>query len=211
MGHTYIWALFNQLLANEEMCMSETIELLRKIAENTGGNSSLWIAAISAGAALGGAGIGAFVSYLGLRSNRLIESEKIRAGLIATERLRWLKELREKYSSYFARIDVQLTHLQRPIKPGEEAAFQESLDNFSQYVIEHSNMIMVMLNPEDEEQLALRRSVLESQQFFMANLAKKKLGELDLDMDQYIAIKDRSLGAIAAIGNETWSQIKNLE
>lgn len=191
--------------------MCSTIELLQQIASNTSSNDSVWIAGISAFSALLGAGIGAGVSYLGVRSNRMLEEKKLKAGLIATERLRWLRELRERFSTFFTQLDMQYNLIKRPVQKEDAKNFQKTLDEYSLSISEQSHLINLMLNPEKPEQFALRKAINDAKAFFLKCLAEKGLEAKDFDDSVYAEIQERALGSITGIGIETWKQVKNLE
>lgn len=190
--------------------MATALELLQQIASNTSTDESINIALISAGAALFGATIGAVVSYLGLRISRDIEMRKLKAGLIATERLRWLQDIRERFSSFYGGMDIQFNLLKRPVTAGPEA-FQEILDGYSKSIAEQCNRITLMLNPAKKRQAELRQALSDAQLFFLKCISVKTLAAADFDDDAYAAIRKRAFNAITDIGIETWRQVKELE
>lgn len=191
--------------------MNSKLELLQQIATNTGSDDSIYVALISGGSALLGATIGAGISYLGLRVNRDLEVKKLKVSLVATERLRWMRELRERFSTFFAKLDMQYNLIKRPVRRDKGEEFQRMLDEFSAAISEQSHMITVMLDPGIPQQLELRRAINEGLAFFLECIAKKQFDEMSFDDGAYTAIKDRALLAISQIGSETWSRIKELE
>lgn len=188
--------------------MPNEIELLKQANDTT-----VMIALIVAGSAM----LGSFIQYLVSRDSNKITADKIKADLISTERLRWLQELRNRYSIFCALLDSQISFLERPIHEGEIQNYQKSIDEFSRKLSEHSCMILTLLNPDKTEQLKLRESIMDCQHFFIENLKNKQsvrngqLEGLDMDMEKYIKIKDKSLIALTVIGKETWSKIKELK
>ena len=191
--------------------MSLKLELLQQIVANTGRSDSIHVALISGGSALLGATIGAGISYLGLRISRDLEIKKLKASLVATERLRWMRELRERFSAFFTRLDMQYSLIKRPVQRDQAAEFQRILDEYSSTISEQSHMITVMLDPEIPEQLELRCAVNDALSFFLGCVAKKEFDAMSFDDCAYADIKDRGLIAISKIGSETWGRVKELE
>lgn len=104
--------------------MPTELELLQKIAENTS-NSSMHIALVAGGSAVAGALASALLSYFGIvrtiRAQTLIERQKLQATVVTTERLRWLQDLRAKVAAFYAQIEMQLSHLERPVSAVQAA------------------------------------------------------------------------------------------
>ena len=190
--------------------MATEMELLQQIANNTRGDDSIMIALVSAGAALLGATIGAVVSYLGLRISRDIEMRKLKAGLIATERLRWLQDIRQRFSSFYSDLDMQFNLLKRPVTQGHKE-YQEMMDVYSKSVSEQCNRIVLMLNPAKPKQADLKQALNGAQAFFLECIAKKTMSAADFDDLEYARVKTRAFDAITDIGTETWEQVKGLE
>lgn len=190
--------------------MAAELELLQQIANNTSTDDSVSIALISAGAALLGATVGAVVSYLGLRINREIEMRKLKAGLIATERLRCLQDIRQRFSSFYSDFDMQFNLLKRPATQGREA-FQETMDAYSKSISEQCNRIILMLNPAKGKQAELRLALDDAQSFFLNCVSTKTMAASTFDDAKYAAIKTRAFNALTDIGIETWKQVKGLE
>ncbi|MCP4148533.1 MAG: hypothetical protein GY757_12375 [bacterium] len=67
--------------------MNEVMRLLTEIAKNTGGNTTVWIALITALSTVFGASITAYFAY---KNAKEVEYKKIRAEIVTKERLRWL-------------------------------------------------------------------------------------------------------------------------
>lgn len=191
--------------------MSSKLELLQQIVANTGRSDSISVALISGGSALLGAAIGAGISYLGLRISRDLEIKKLKASLVATERLRWMRELRERFSAFFTRLDMQYSLIKRPVQRDQAAAFQRTLDEYSSTISEQSHMITVMLDPGIPEQMELRRAINDALSFFLECVARKEFDAMSFDDGAYTSIKDRGLIAISKIGSETWGRVKELE
>lgn len=190
--------------------MATELELLQEIARNTSSDDSISIALISAGAALLGATVGAIVSYLGLRINRDIEMRKLKAGLIATERLRWLQDIRQRFSSFYSDFDMQFNLLKRPVTQSREV-FQETMDVYSKSISEQCNRIILMLNPAKAKQAELSQALNDAQSFFLDCVSTKKMAAATLDDAKYAVIKTRAFNALTDIGKETWKQVKGLE
>jgi hypothetical protein len=192
--------------------MATELELLAQIVHNTSGKDlPLEIALVSAGAALLGATIGAVVSYLGLRNARNIETKKLKAELIARERLRWLQDLRQRLSTFYSDLDMQYNLLKRPVDPKDVASFQTLLDSFSKTVSEQCNLLILMLNPRKPKQEKLRIALNDAQGFFLKAIGQKQLAAAAFDDRLYAAIKTSAFDAATEIGIETWKQVKELE
>lgn len=190
--------------------MATELELLQQIANNTSTNDSVSIALISAGAALLGATVGAVVGYLGLRITRDIEMRKLKAGLVATERLRWLQDIRQRFSSFYTDLDMQFNLLKRPVTSSLEA-FQETMDVYSKSISEQCNRIILMLNPAKVKQAQLRQALNDAQSFFLDCVFTKTMAASAFDDAKYATIKTRAFNALTDIGKETWKQVKDLE
>lgn len=190
--------------------MTTELELLQQIARNTSTSETQAIAFISAGAALLGAFIGAFVSFLGILVNRNIELKRLKAGLIAAERLRWLQDIRQRLSSFYSDLDMQFNLLKRPVSDGPKT-FQQTMDTYSKSVSEQSNRIILMLNPEKKEQGELRKAINDAQTFFLKCISSKTMAEASFDDDMYASIKTRAFDSLTAIGRQTWKQVKDLQ
>lgn len=119
--------------------MPTELELLQKIAENTSSNTSMHIALVAGGSAVAGALASALLSYFGIvrtvRAQTLIERQKLQATVVTTERLRWLQDLRAKVAAFYAQIEMQLSHLERPVGAIQAAKYQETLDALSMEVM----------------------------------------------------------------------------
>jgi hypothetical protein len=191
--------------------MANELELLQQIAHNTSTKDPVWIAVVSAGAALLGASIGALVSYLGLRASHKIERAKLKADLISRERLRWLQDIRQRLTSFYSNLDMQYNLLKRPVTHATVAAYQSELDAYSKTVSEQCSFIVLMLNPAKPKQRELRVALNDAQAFFLECIAKKTLSAATFDDLRYQTIKTCAFDAATAIGIETWAQVKALE
>lgn len=110
--------------------MGDALPLLKQIADNTANHEAMWtIAAITGGTAIVSSLITALfafyttkrtiahqkdVEYNKLEANITTEEAKLKANILATERLRWLRDLRDKFSDLYANLDMQLTILNVP-------------------------------------------------------------------------------------------------
>jgi hypothetical protein len=191
--------------------MDESIQLLQKIADNTAHDNSMWVAIIAGGAGVLGATLTALFSYLIARKTQQTEEKRLRASVVTTERLRWLQDIRQRLSHYFVQMDMQYNYLHRPIPPGEKAAYQETLDNFSNEVNEQCNIIFLMLNPEKENQNNLRTAVQDGLRFIRECVKMKNSGSSSFDDNLYKAIKQKAFDSLTIIGIETWDRIKRLD
>jgi hypothetical protein len=191
--------------------MDRTIALLQIIADNTSRDITVGVALISGIAALLGAAIGGIGGYLGARRSALsqerIEGARMRVNIITAERLRWLQDIRQRLSHLYVEMDMQYSFIKRPVAPGSAAATQAEHDAMSRKVMEQSHMITLMLNPENEQQAALRHALQEAQAFIMA--AFRNYGrEVERADETYLRIKQSAFDALTRIGSETWAKIK---
>lgn len=195
--------------------MCDVMQLLQQIADNTASDNSLWIAVVSGGAAVLGAGVTAIFSYFVSKktaeSQQQIESKKLHATIITTERLRWLQDIRQRLSHLYTQIDMQYNHLKRPIQPGQQANAQAEFDKFSMEIMEQTNNITLMLNPSDPNQGKLAQSLQDKQTFLLQCFTQRSAGTVQFNDPQYAAIKQAAFDALIGIGSETWKQIKGLE
>ncbi|WP_346205698.1 hypothetical protein [Aeromonas salmonicida] len=196
--------------------MSTISELLIQISENTKpDNSAIWVAAISSTSAILGAGIGAFLLYRGtskqIETQIEIEETKLKVGLITTERLRWLQELRTRSSEFYADLDMNYSLLKRPANLKENLSFQTQGDEISQRVMVQCNNIMLLLNPEKEHQNTLRESCNNAMIFILECVSQRNRGIFKFNDDAYSSIKTVHFDALTKIGSETWQKIKALK
>ncbi len=196
--------------------MHETTELLRQIAEHTKpDNKAIWVAAISSASALIGAGIGAFLLYRGtskqVESTNKIEEKKLQANIITTERLRWLQELRQKSSEFYANLDMNYSFLKRPINPQDNPEYQEKADEIAKEVMVQCNQIILLLNPKKPHQEAMRKSCNDALANFQYCVGERNKGNFNFDDNKYAKIKTDFFNSLTEIGIETWSQIKQLK
>ena len=173
------------------------------------------VAFISAAAgvlgALVGASAGFVTAWLKARSDRELETKRLRANLIAAERLRWLQDIRQRFSTLYQHLDMQYNVLKRPTNPQQQAATQQLLDEFSSTVISESNMITLMLNPEKPDQAALRNALDAAQHFMLAVFLQASAGITNFDDQQYRSLKQAAFDAMTRLGVQTWKQVKDLE
>jgi hypothetical protein len=192
----------------------EVIRLLKLIAERTSHDNPAWVALISAGSAVLGAAVVAVFSYLTGRrsadSQERIEKARLHANLITTERLRWLQDIRTRSSHLFAQMEMQYSHLKRPVT-GSAAEIQEKIDAYSMRVMEETNIIYLMLNPDKPDQLAVRKALQDAQRFLLDCFAKKNEGQTAFDDDRYRVLKQTAFDSLTSIGIATWARIKELE
>lgn len=190
--------------------MEDSVQLLQKIADNTSHDDSWWIALISGGAGVLGAGLTAFFSYRMAIKAQHVEEKRLRAEIITTERLRWLQDIRQRLSHFYVQLDMQYNYLKRPIPDGKFADYQERVDTFSNQINEQCNVMTLMLNPEKVHQADLRK-VLHEAIGFLRKCTKLKKSEINFDDVHYTKIKQTAFDSLVAIGVETWDQVKRLE
>ena len=173
------------------------------------------LAALIAGAAgVLGAFAGALVSFLVAReksrSDLSIESQRLTANVVATERLRWLQDIRQRLSVFYQQLDFQYNHLQRPTPPNQQANKQQLLDEFSAEVMTQCNMITLMLNPGKPDQAALRVAVDKGLQLVRENFNSPPPKSPGFNSSEYTENKRAAFDSMTKIGIETWKQIKSL-
>lgn len=190
---------------------TQTLQMLQEIAHNTSRDPSVWIAIVSGVAALIGAAIGSVGGYFAATRTALsqekIEGARLRGDLITAERLRWLRELRQRLSQLYAELDMQFSLIQRPVREGAEAAIQAEHDSISRKVMEQANMITLMLNPAKDHQETLRRSIREVQAFMAVAFANYGRTAQPAN-NTYTNLKTAAFSALTQIGVDAWTKIK---
>jgi hypothetical protein len=177
--------------------------------------SSLGIALIAGASGVLGALAGAlaslFVAQLNSRSQLQIETTRLRANLIAQERLRWLQDIRQRLSKLYRTMDMQYNTLKRPVGEGEKAQVQQTLDTMAAEVMEQTNVVNFMLNPEKDDQAALRNSIQAALQFLLDCYNETTAEAQTFDDVRYQSLKRTAFDAMTRIGIRTWRQIKELQ
>lgn len=195
--------------------MTCSLQILQQIADNTAHDNSVWVAAVSGGAAVLGAFAGALVSYIVARraaeSQLQIETARLRATVVTTERLRWIQDIRQRLSQLYRQMDMQYNHLKRPVPQGQSAQVQQTLDTLSAEIMEQSNVITLMLNPNKPEQAALRDALQQAMSFLSECFNKKSEGTAIFNDPRYASIKQVAFDALTSIGIQTWDRIQKLE
>ena len=193
-------------------------QLLQQIADNTARDDSLWIAAVTGGAAILGAGVTAIFSYFMAKktaeTQQHIETKRLYATIVTTERLRWLQDIRQRLSHLYTQLDMQYNQLKRPVQQGQQVNAQAEFDKFSMEIMEQINNITLMLNPlnpNDPYQGKLAQSVQDKQAFLLQCFAQRSTGSVHFNDSKYTEIKQTAFDALIGIGVETWKQIKELE
>jgi hypothetical protein len=205
--------------------MGDELALLRKIADNTAGPQSTWILPlITGGTAILAALVTATFAYLTTRrtithqkdveykkleTSILTEDAKLRANIVAVERLRWLQDLRAKFADLYANLDMQLSYLERPGSPADQ---QDALDKLSADIMLRVNNVLVMLNKSKPFQSDLYAALNDAQAFIFEVFAKKRPGTPNpADRTKYAGIKRRAFDAVESIGARAWQKVKMLE
>lgn len=194
----------------------EFIELLRQIADNTKpDNSGLWIAVVSSASALLGALIGAVLLYRGvvrqIVSSQDIEQRKLQASIVTTERLRWLQDIRERTSNFYAHLDMHYNLLKRPVNPQQNPQYQTEMDDLAQKVMVEFNQITLLLNPKKTEQNEMRVALNDAIQFFQQCVTQRNQANYSFNDQFYAATKTDVFNALTFIGAETWKKIKQFQ
>lgn len=194
--------------------MPTQLELLQKIAENTSNASPLPVAWVAGGSAVAGALLTALLSYFGIRhtikSQYLIEQQKLLANIVSAERLRWLQDIRSRLADVYAKMDMQFNLLQRPVAEHNPAARQSELDELSNAIMVQVNIVHLMLNPEKAAPAKLRDSLQLNQQFLAVHFAQPEQAKTESSFIAYKEIKQKAFDALTEIGVETWRQVKAL-
>lgn len=187
------------------------IELLQKIADNTAHSNSIWVAAVAGGSALLGAALSGTLSYLAAKQQFSAQSEieraKMVASVVSNERLRWLQELRSRTADFYTKMDMQLSHLERPVTE----SFQDFLDKSAEEAISLSHSIYLLLNREKENQLKLYNAIGSTLQFISNTIDEKTQATMHIDKTPYKEAKVAAFAALESIGQESWEKIKSLE
>jgi nitrate/nitrite-specific signal transduction histidine kinase len=195
--------------------MPTELELLQKIAENTSGGQPLFVALVAGGSAIAGSLLTGILSYIGIRhtiaSQNEIERAKLQASIVTAERLRWLQDLRNKVAAFYANIEMQLSHLKRPVTETKAAEFQELLDRFSESVMKDCYSIFPMLDREKDHQRELHDALNETLTFAKKTFAKKTFAPLQFDVEEIKLIKSKAFDALEAIGRKAWTKVQKLQ
>lgn len=194
--------------------MATEIELLQKIAENSASSSPLNVALVAGISAIAGALASAILSYLGIAKTvnfqTQIERQKLQAAVVTAERLRWLQELRLKVSTFYAQIEMQISHLERPV--GADAQkYQEMLDAFSLQVATQCYAIFLMLDKEKTEQAALYEALDGSLSFVRMLFSQKGHASLPVDKEPFAELKRVAFDALEGIGRKAWKKVQSLQ
>jgi hypothetical protein len=202
-----------------------TLQLLQKIADNTGQSDSMTIAIVAGASGVLGAGLTAWCGYLIAKKTQVTEEKRLRAGIVTTERLRWLQDVRQRLARFYVQLDMQFNFLQRPIPPTLEGKieYQKQIDVLFNEINEQSNIISMMMNPEKAEQKDLR-SALQESLIFVNNCVKKQGAairgnaglviplspdEVPFDNLAYAKIKTKAFDSLTRIVIKTWKRIKD--
>lgn len=204
----------NTISQTVSMPPTQSINTVPTPSGNISTGSSTLIALISAAAGLFGAFAGGLTSYLVARqkakSDLELETKRLQANLVATERLRWLQDIRHRFSNLYKQLDMQYSFVKRPVAPGNIATIQKQLDEMSSEIMEQCNMIMLMLNPAKPDQAKLY-DVLQQVLKFIQRVFQQAPGTItNLDDIEYAGYKQAAFDAMTCLGVETWRQVKSL-
>lgn len=186
------------------------ITIIPSSSGNMSTGSSTLVALISAAAGIFGALAGGLASYLLARQKAKtdleLETKRLQANLVATERLRWLQDIRERLSNLYKQLDLQYNLLKRPMTSGSNATTQQQLDVMSSEIMEQCNMITLMLNPAKPDQAELRDTVQQVLKFMLTAFQQTGV----FNDTEYAELKQAAFGAMTRLGIETWRQVKTL-
>ena len=184
------------------------------ISRNAPANSSTLVALISAAAGVLGALAGGLASFLVARhqatSDSELETKRLQANLVATERLRWLQDIRERLSNLYKQLDLQYNYLKRPVATEASATTQQQLDALSGEIMGQCNMITLMLNPAKPDQAALRDALQRALAFMMPLFQQAQTDNSNFNEIEYMRYKQAAFDAMTRLGVDTWRQVKSL-
>ena len=193
----------------------QVLLLLQQIADNTSRNDSLWVALIAGGSGVLGAFMAGGLSFLvakrTLAIQARIERQKLVASVVSTERLRWLKELRERSGDFYTKMDMQLSHLERPVAQADAQVLQNTLDSYFEETVALSHAIFLMLNKGKDYQGDLWTAVNNTLKFMKEQLSAKTLASLSIDKQPYARLKTDAFNSLESIGERAWSKVQDLE
>jgi hypothetical protein len=192
--------------------MPNIIEIAVHSCQAAAQDNSLWVAVVSGASALLGAGIVALFSYLSAKhyveQTSKLESRKLHASLVTSERLRWLQDVRGRLSEVYANLDMQFDFIRRPVAPDGQEARQRELDEMSRKVMIEVNNLVLMLNPQKQDQSDLKTALGNS----LAIVRKTfESGAYEENFQRHREQKAKAFEALTSIGIETWTKIQNLE
>lgn len=194
---------------------NQILPLLQQIADNTSRDDSLWVAAIAGGSGVLGAAMAGVLSYFvatrTLAVQAKIERQKLVASVVSTERLRWLKELRERSADFYTKMDMQLGHLERPVPQGNPQALQDILDCYFEETVSLSHAIFLMLNKGKDHQGELWTAVNDTLKFMQAQIAAKTLASMNIDKRPYARLKTNAFNSLELIGERAWNKVQGLQ
>lgn len=194
--------------------MPTELELLQQIAENTANGYAMHIAWVAGGSAVAGALLTALLSYFGIRhtvkSQYVIEQQRLQATIVSAERLRWLQDIRARLADVYSKMDMQFNILQRPVSESDPSMKQKELDELSKEIMTQVHIIHLMLNPEKPAQAKLRDSLHSNQTFLSAHFMQPEQAKTESSFIAYQKIKQDAFDALTEIGTETWRQVKAL-
>ncbi len=172
------------------------ILLLQTIAKNTEAtNLPFYTAAVSAGAVILAGAIGAY----GLLRQARNQSY---AQIVCTERLRWLRDIREKTAKSFTLMDRQADLLRRP------GTTQLQIDALSEEIMDTVHLIQVYLNNKKGAQKAVFLGLSEMQTHLSNAMASPQNNTQHLQ--SYAQAKQETFTALVKLGKKTWPQIKKV-
>lgn len=191
------------------------LSLLKQIVDNTKSPSGLWVAGITATAAVLGALVSAWAGFLGMsrsaKSQGQIERAKLQASLVTSERLRWLQDLRSKMASFFTHVELQLDLLSRPYGDQGKETYQRSLDEMSKQVSADGNAILLMLDSEKKEQQELANAISNWLSYMFVQFSARRTGPVARNIDHCSAMKTAAFDALRVIGQKAWKKVQSLE
>lgn len=191
------------------------LSLLKQIADNTKSPSGVWVAAITATAAVLGALVSAWAGFLGMsksaKSQGQIERAKLQASLVTNERLRWLQDLRSKMASFFTHVELQIDLLSRPYGDEGKEKYQRSLDEMSKQVTADGNAILLMLDSEKNEQRELVVAISKWLSYMNMQFSSRGDGPVARNMVHCSAMKTAAFDALRVIGQKAWKKVQSLE
>lgn len=193
---------------NEMSNMQQIIEMLNQIAKNTTSHDEVWIAIITAIAAISGTIIGAFLTYYSSKQQsktQLIISEKeLIANTITKQRLEWLTIIRKDAGDVIADFEMLYSLIKRP------SISQTQIDPLFESSMRKSNSITFMLNRDKNNQKDIMDAIWDLQEILRSSSnLRNQQQPINSDL-AFQAAKEKLISGLWSVGKETWNKIKEL-
>ncbi|CAN7534053.1 hypothetical protein LJR143_003637 [Pseudoxanthomonas sp. LjRoot143] len=141
------------------------------------------------------------------RQDRL-ENSKLKVSLVTAERLRWLQDLRERVSAYFADAEELVDLLRVPASPLEEKSRNDELGRLHRELRTAANNITLMLSPGDPDQQKLIDQITSTRDHINGYMSAEPDEPRPVEIAQN---RDKALSSLTVVGAEAWRQVQALE